>query len=240
MSNLPNEPTIVASDKRASLEQKGMREIGTILVDPETGERATVDYFGRVEWDRRWLVRHPKPAPPDDLEELLAECHAASVRNGWWSDLETGEPVLRNKGECLCLIHSEISEGWDADQTHALDDKLPHRLGAEVELADALIRVADYAGGFGYTLDIRPSLIDAFARHGWDVLHAAVTDVMESERKYPSTAHVHLSALAARIVGYANLRGFDIWTTMREKLAFNAQRADHKPENRRQAGGKAF
>ena len=50
MSNLPNEPTMVASDKRASLEQQGMREIGTILVDPETGERATVDYFGRVQW----------------------------------------------------------------------------------------------------------------------------------------------------------------------------------------------
>lgn len=240
MSNLPNEPTMAASGKRAALEKTGMREIGTVLVDPGTGLRATIDHLGRVEYDHRWPTPRTQPAVPDDLDELLAECHAASVRGGWWSDLETGQPIMRNRGECLCLIHSEISEGWDADQTQALDDKLPHRLGAEVELADALIRVADYAGGFGYTLDIRPLAAHVFAHQGWDVLHSAVSAVMESERKNQPAVAIDLSALAARIIGYANLRGFDIWIAMREKLAFNAHRADHKPENRRQAGGKAF
>lgn len=33
-----------------------------------------------------------------------------------------------------------------------MDDKLPHRRMAEVELADALIRILDYAAGFGYDL----------------------------------------------------------------------------------------
>ncbi len=33
-----------------------------------------------------------------------------------------------------------------------MDDKLPHRRMIEVELADLLIRVFDYAGAYGYDL----------------------------------------------------------------------------------------
>jgi hypothetical protein len=33
-----------------------------------------------------------------------------------------------------------------------MDDHLPHRFMAEVELADAVIRIADYCGRFGYDL----------------------------------------------------------------------------------------
>lgn len=33
-----------------------------------------------------------------------------------------------------------------------MDDKLPHRRMAEVELVDAIIRILDYAGAFGYDL----------------------------------------------------------------------------------------
>lgn len=34
-----------------------------------------------------------------------------------------------------------------------MDDHLPHRKMAEVELADALIRIFDYAAAHGYDLD---------------------------------------------------------------------------------------
>lgn len=70
----------------------------------------------------------------------------------WWTDLNTGEPIARNKGELLALIHSEISEALEGERKNLMDDKLPHRRMAEVELADALIRILDYAGGFGYDL----------------------------------------------------------------------------------------
>lgn len=59
----------------------------------------------------------------------------------------------RNKGELLCLIHSEISECMEGERKGLMDDKLPHRKMAEVELADALIRIFDYAGAYGYDLD---------------------------------------------------------------------------------------
>lgn len=85
------------------------------------------------------------------LNQLASECHAANQT--WWCDPRTGERLNRNKGELLCLIHSEISECMEGERKNLMDDKLPHRRMAEVELADALIRIFDYAGAFGYDLD---------------------------------------------------------------------------------------
>ena len=59
----------------------------------------------------------------------------------------------RNKGELLMLIVSEVSECMEGERKDLMDDKLPHRKMAEVELADALIRIFDYAGAYGYDLD---------------------------------------------------------------------------------------
>jgi len=81
-----------------------------------------------------------------DLNDLSRECHAANET--WWRDPATGERLERNKGELLCLMHSEISEAMEAERKDLMDDKLPHRRGVEVELADLLIRVFDYAGAF--------------------------------------------------------------------------------------------
>lgn len=86
-----------------------------------------------------------------DLNDYARECHAANQH--WWHDPATGERLNRNKGELLCLIHSEISECMEGERKDLMDDKLPHRKMAEVELADALIRIFDYAGGFGYDLE---------------------------------------------------------------------------------------
>lgn len=85
------------------------------------------------------------------LNELAAEIHRANYH--WWHDLDTGEPLQRNKGELLCLIHSEVSEAMEGERKDQMDDKLPHRKMAEVELADALIRILDYAAGFGYDIE---------------------------------------------------------------------------------------
>lgn len=85
-----------------------------------------------------------------DLNDYAAESHAANMK--WWQNIETGERIERNKGELLCLIHSEISEAMEGERKGLMDDKLPHRRMAEVELVDALIRIFDYAGAFGYDL----------------------------------------------------------------------------------------
>jgi len=67
----------------------------------------------------------------------------------WWVSLETGEPIERNVGELLCLVHSEISEAMEGHRKNLMDDKLPHRSMLEVELADAVIRIFDISAGLG-------------------------------------------------------------------------------------------
>lgn len=133
--------------------------------------------------------------PPDVMNQtitssgdvLVAMCHGASKAAGWWTDLATGKPVdpLADKNLVpakLCLVHSEVSEAMEGHRKGLMDDKLPHRTMIEVELADAVIRIADLAGALG----------------------------------------------------------LDLGGAIAEKLAYNAQRADHKPENRVKAGGKAY
>lgn len=85
------------------------------------------------------------------LNDYAKECHADNQK--WWHDINTGKKLVRNKGELLALIHSEISEVLEAVRKNLMDDKLPHRRGEEVELADALIRIFDYAGAYGLDLE---------------------------------------------------------------------------------------
>lgn len=51
------------------------------------------------------------------------------------------------------LIVSEVAEAMEGERKGLMDTHLPHRKMAEVELADILIRIFDYAGAFGYDID---------------------------------------------------------------------------------------
>ena len=84
------------------------------------------------------------------LNDLSEWCHEANLK--WWQDPKTKQPIERNSGELLMLIVSEIAEAMEGERKDLMDDKLPHRKMAEVELADALIRTFDYCGAFGYDL----------------------------------------------------------------------------------------
>lgn len=95
-------------------------------------------------------------AVADAGRRLQHVAHSASLRAGWWHDLRTGKPVDLNDRNLvpakLMLVVSEIAEAMEGDRKKAQDDKLPHRTMLEVELADAVIRIADLAGALGLDL----------------------------------------------------------------------------------------
>lgn len=78
-------------------------------------------------------------------------CHIANSK--WWEKPETGERVERNKGEMIALMHSELSEMLEGVRKSKMDDHLPHRTSEEVEAADLLIRLFDYAGAYNLDLE---------------------------------------------------------------------------------------
>lgn len=75
-----------------------------------------------------------------------------------------------------------------------------------------------------------------------------VAEGMEGHRKnlpddklpHRPMIEVELADAVIRIFDLAGAKGYDVAGAIAEKLAFNAQRADHKPENRKQSGGKAY
>lgn len=117
------------------------------------------------------------------IKGLQDVCHGIAVEGGWWEksqeakDAQTildanlydeDSPIYavlkkqaneeRNPLELLALITSEVSEALEGVRKDQMDDKLPHRKMEEVELADVIVRVLDYAGGRG--LDVGGALVE--------------------------------------------------------------------------------
>ena len=125
---------------------------------------------------------------------VAAAAHYAAATSGWWKDTETGQDVRSWPKKHLdlwisaklMLIVTEVAEAMEGHRKGVMDDKLPHLPMFMVELADAVIRIGDLAGG--------------------------------------------LQAQSGVTLGQC----------ITEKMAYNAQRADHKIENRLAAGGKSI
>jgi len=77
---------------------------------------------------------------------------AHSTAKKWYRNPKTGRKVKRNFGEVIALMHSELSEALEAHRKNLMDDKLTHRPGVEVELADALIRILDTCKANGFDI----------------------------------------------------------------------------------------
>lgn len=85
------------------------------------------------------------------FNQLATEVHKENHK--WWHDLKTGERLERNKGEMLMLMVSELAEAMEGERKGLMDTHLPHRRMVEVELADVIIRLLDYAGAYNLDLD---------------------------------------------------------------------------------------
>jgi len=74
-----------------------------------------------------------------------------AVNHGFWKE-------ERNDGEAMALVHSEISEALEAMRNgNPTSSKILEFSSVEEELADAIIRIMDYA--FGKDLDVAGALL---------------------------------------------------------------------------------
>lgn len=74
------------------------------------------------------------------FDAQIVKAHQTAREHGWHEE-------ERNDGECLALIHSEVSEALQALRAGNPRDKhCPEFSALEVELADTIIRIMDYAG----------------------------------------------------------------------------------------------
>lgn len=80
------------------------------------------------------------------------------------------------------------------------------------------------------------------------LVHSEISEAMEGHRKLlqddklpeRTMLEVELADAVIRIFDMSGGLGLDVAGAIAEKLAYNAHRADHKPENRRAVGGKKF
>ena len=116
------------------------------------------------------------------LNMLRDVAHNNAVRGGWWHDPQTGEAIERNSGEIFALMHSEISEAMEGNRKGLMDKHLPHRINEEVELADLIIRVMDYAGAKGF--DIGGAVSEKMAYNMIRADHKPEERLKEGGKKY--------------------------------------------------------
>ena len=182
-----------------------------------------------------------------------------NVKAGWWD-----EPV-RPDGTTIALIHSEISESWGGFQMDIPDHHLPQYSNALVELADAAIRIYDFFGHKKWDLDkavntvyslrankyVEPFENINMAAYYAD-LHYHVSAALEGVRKNQTmqinidnddTLDVAAFELAIPLdMIYTACKKWDwpLEEALGDKRAYNANRADHKRENRAKEDGKKF
>ena len=80
------------------------------------------------------------------FEDIQSRIHTNAVAHGWWD-----EP--REDGTLIALIMSEAAEALEAlRKGNGPDEHCPQFSGAEVELADVVIRIMDMAEARGWNV----------------------------------------------------------------------------------------
>lgn len=195
----------------------------------------------------------------DEINKVLQDAiYNHNVKAGWWD-----EPV-RPDGTTIALIHSEITEAWEGFASDIQDHHLPQYKNAVVELADAAIRIYDFFGHKKWDVE---KALDAVYRLGAEehvcdfeyqvmseyflTLHSHVSAALEGVRKNQimqigeATEDVlDIAAFelanALHMIYACRLWGWPLVEALGDKRAYNANRADHKRENRAKDNGKKF
>lgn len=165
----------------------------------------------------------------DALRRFFQDVNARNLKAGWWTNIDSGEPLKRSVGEMFILIVTELVEAYKAWLFSEADDKLPQYPGVGVEIGDLLIRVADFCGGLYAGLIVEPSDTD----NPGDQMFKEIVEIAERYEAIRKTP-----AAKGQPETGDFLPSMDVSIMVDAKLDFNAQRPDHKIENRLKEGGK--
>lgn len=98
----------------------------------------------------------------DLFDKFSEEIQHNSAAHGFWDAGHT-----RNKAEMIALMHSELSEALEAIRSGfdtTMDEHCPEYRSVEIELADCMIRIMDFA--YGFDLDVGRAM---FAKHKFNI-----------------------------------------------------------------------
>lgn len=182
-----------------------------------------------------------------DLNEYAKKIYKQNCDVGWWDNCD------RCIFETLQLVSTEVAECTEGERKDLMDDHLPRRKMAEVELADTLIRVLDLGWHLGLNFNgIKTNTLKSYANKWCNKSNSIGKQHLGINSDLLSFSHSYDDAEEFREVGLkydilicsillvAKNSGYDIIGAMDEKLEYNKTRSDHKRENREKANGKKF
>lgn len=175
-----------------------------------------------------------------DFNKLAADIFADNKAAGWWDDMD------RCPYTTLQLVSTEIAEATEGERKNLMDDKLPHRKMGEVELADALIRVLDFGGRYGFKYEGVPVSLRSEQSpgyyHYWLNYHLFEFGAgsVGGQVRVDDVSNRSYSRLIDLLLHVSDRLNYDIMAALEDKREYNKTRKDHTREARAQEHGKAF
>lgn len=147
----------------------------------------------------------------------------------------------RTLAQYIDLFHSEVSEATEGLRKNLMDDKLSAYPMWVVEFADYIIRVFDFLGAEEYEWGDMKGVkffqpIDAPT----DIANLHMLTSEAWLHRGSEMTYYHLQRGVCLAWDSMERAGYEPESIIMAKVAFNAVRSDHKRENRKKPGGKAW
>lgn len=192
-------------------------------------------WIGVHDWriERRLIMREAmkdEQVQAAALNELARLCHEANKK--WWLDLERGCRHCDGYGKLATVANSPLGDVWTLGSTTI---KL-----APVEEVRYII--CSVCKGVPYPPKNRNvgELLMLCVSELAEALEGNRKGLMDDKLPRRKMFEVELADCLIRIFDLCGGMGLDVGAAFVEKMAYNAQRADHKIENRLMEGGKAY